>query len=75
MASLTSKNVNLNNLNDKLNNTIKNKSYNIDVKEMDNSTCADSADLNMDCLDSHLNNFGLMFYKNIDYKQKNILQC
>ena len=74
---ITSSNVALNDLHDKLNNTIKNKLYNINNQEMDNSTCstcADSSDLNnldSDNLDSHLNNLGLMFYKNMDYKQKN----
>ena len=72
MASLTSQNVSLNNLNDKLNNNIKNKLYNISTQEMEYSTCstcADSLDLEADNLDN-LDNLGLVFYKNMDYKQK-----
>ena len=70
MASLTSQNVSLNNLNDKLNNNIKNKLYNISTQKMEYSTCstcADSLDLEADNFD----NLGLVFYKNMDYKQKN----
>ena len=73
---ITSSNVALNDLHDKLNNTIKNKLYNINNQKMYNSTCstcADSSDLNnldsdLNYLDSDLNNLGLMFYKNMDYK-------
>ena len=73
MASLTSQNVSLNNLNDKLNNNIKNKLYNINTQKMEYSTCstcADSLDLEADNLDN-FDNLGLVFYKNMDYKQKN----
>ena len=73
MASLTSQNVSLNNLNDKLNNNIKNKLYNISTQKMEYSTCstcADSLDLEADNLDN-FDNLGLVFYKNMDYKQKN----
>ena len=70
---ITSSNVALNDLHDKLNNTIKNKMYNINNPNMANSscsTCADSSDLNNLEVDN-LDNLGLMFYKNMDYKQKN----
>ena len=72
-GSFNSLNIGLNDLHDNLNNVIKNKLYNIDAKKsnMDNSdcsTCADSSDLNnLDCID----NLGLVFYKKMDYKQKN----
>ena len=69
---ITSSNVALNDLHDKLNNTIKNKMYNINNPNMANSscsTCADSSDLNNLEVDN-LDNLGLMFYKNMDYKQK-----
>ena len=72
MASLTSQNVSLNNLHDKLNNNIKNKLYNINKQDMDYSTCstcADASELEADNLD----NVGLIFYKNMDYKQKKLI--
>ena len=67
---ITPSNVALNDLHNKLNNTIKNKMYNISTQKMEYSTCstcADSLDLEADNLD----NLGLMFYKNMDCKQKN----
>ena len=65
-ASLTSSNVGLNDLNDGLNNVIKNKLYNINTNKhkMDIgscSTCADSSDLNNS---DGIDNLGLMLYKN-----------
>ena len=74
-ASLTSSNVGLNDLNDGLNNVIKNKLYNINTNKhkMDIgscSTCADSSDLNNS---DGIDNLGLMLYKKLDHKQKTSL--
>ena len=75
-ATLNTSNMDINDLHITLNNIIKNKMYNIKPQKciMDNpddSTCADTLDLNHDF--DLLDNLGVFFFKNIEFKHKNKL--